>query len=97
MKRLVATFLLSSSLAACGSGISGTYSDASGSISYEFDGRNVVIANEARGQRTENQGTFVVDGQRIEITVPGNGNPKHTVTINEDGSLLTPFGLLTKE
>ena len=96
--RLVLIAACSLMLTACGDGVSGTYTDATGVTSYDFDGGDVVMTVAVMGQKVENRGTYTVDGKRIEIQFTSPMPATTYVTKDDDGNLIAPMGgKLTKE
>jgi hypothetical protein len=86
---LLATLLL----AACGSGLSGTYTDPMGVSSYTFKPGGVVEVG-AMGATTEMH--YEVDGKDVKIGL--KGGPMQVMTIQQDGSISGPMGItLTKK
>ena len=55
--RWVSTLLVALVLSGCGSGLSGTYADASGLVSYTFDGNEVTGAINGGGPALVQTGT----------------------------------------
>jgi hypothetical protein len=96
--RLAMIAALTLLLTACGDSVSGTYTDATGVTSYEFDGGEVVMTVAVMGQRVENRGTYTVDGDRIQIQFTSPMPATTYVTRDDDGNLIAPMGgILTKE
>ena len=82
-------------LAGCGGGVEGTYTD--GTTTYEFDDGQVTMTVSVMGQKLENRGTYTVDGKRITIQFTDPIRVSGNVTLTDDGDLMAPAGLLTKE
>jgi len=80
------------SLTACGSGLNGTYTDASGMVSYTFrPGGKVTMT--AMGVETETD--YTVEGRKVKI---GSPQGALVMTILDDGSIQGPMGMvLTKQ
>lgn len=92
-KIIVRTWMLASLalLAACGSGINGTYADSTGMMKFKFEGDKVTQS--AMGIQVEMK--YEVDGDKVKIL-----NPQGTLvmTRQSDGSILGPLGIvLTKQ
>lgn len=80
--------VLSCALAACGSGVQGTYSDNSGSLMLELHTggqATFTFMGEAA------QCTYAVDGKKLTLTCKGEAG-KTVFTIHDDGSLTGPPG-----
>lgn len=79
-------------LSACGSGLNGTYTDASGIVSYNFkSGGKVAMAT--MGMETEMD--YRVEDGKVKI---GSPQGALVMTILEDGSIQGPMGIkLTKQ
>lgn len=92
MKKMIGTILTCLLLAACGSGLDGTYSDQSGMMRYRFESSGKVYA-EAMGMESELK--YTVDGDKVKIEVPGGGNMIFTKA--KDGSLKGPMGIALKK
>lgn len=78
-------------LAACGSGINGTYADSTGIMELKFEGDKVTQST--MGIQLEMK--YEVDGDKIKVI-----NPQGTLvmTRQSDGSILGPLGIvLTKK
>lgn len=78
-------------LSACGSKISGEYADKTGVVSYTFESGDKVLIS-AIGIETE--GRYEVDGNKVKVE---NNGQNIIFTINDDGSLQSPFGKLKKK
>lgn len=79
---------LSCTLAACGSGVQGTYSDGSGSLLLELRSSgqaNFTFMGDVASC------TYTVDGKRLTLTCKGEAG-KTVFTIHGDGSLTGPPG-----
>jgi hypothetical protein len=85
-------------LAGCrGGGPSGMYSDTTGRISIEFKNGKAYL-NLGGAADTDGTAYDVKDG-KINIHYPGDSilGAYSTMTINNDGSLQSPMGTLTKK
>ncbi|MCL4688102.1 MAG: hypothetical protein KJ007_06005 [Burkholderiales bacterium] len=92
MKKMIGTILTCLLLAACGSGLDGTYSDQSGVLSYRFESGGKVYA---KSMGMESEFKYTVDGDKVKIEVPGGGNMIFTKA--KDGSLMGPMGIALKK
>ena len=82
------TLALVVSLAACGSGLDGTYTDESGMGSYIFrPGGKVTLT--MMGVETETD--YTVEGRKVKIESPQG---VLVMTILEDGSIQGPMGMI---
>lgn len=90
--KLASALLATLLLAACGGGLSGTYSDPMGITSYTFQPNGKVEMN-AMGASMELK--YEVDGNKVKFVLPGGA--AQVLTINSDGSISGPGGIkLTK-
>ena len=89
--RLIALLALVFLLAACGSKLNGEYADKLGLVSYKFESGNKVYFS-ALG--VESEGQYEIDGNKVKVESNGQNI---IYTILEDGSINTPFGILTKK
>lgn len=90
---LLAPLLASLLLAACGGGLSGTYTDPMGISSYTFEPGGKVEMS-AMGASVEMP--YEVDGNKVRIKLPGGA--AQVLTIKPDGSISGPGGVtLTKK
>jgi len=78
-------------LSACGSKLNGEYADKTGAVSYTFKSGDKVLMS-AIGIETE--GRYEVDGNKVKVE---NNGQNIIFTINDDGSLQSPFGKLKKK
>lgn len=85
---LLAPLLASLLLAACGGGLSGTYTDSTGIASYTFGPGDKVEVN-AMGASVEMP--YEVDGNKVRIKLPGGA--EQVLTIQPDGSISGPGGI----
>lgn len=90
MKKILT--MLALLLAACGSGIEGTYSDPTGMAKYEFESGGKVYFS-LLGVKTQQK--YEIDGKHIKITT-SSGNTQ-ILTRLEDGSLEGPMGVKLKK
>ncbi|MCC6302286.1 MAG: hypothetical protein IT489_05740 [Gammaproteobacteria bacterium] len=74
-------------LAACGSKLSGEYSDPDGMVSYHFESGGRVYVS-AMGNETELK--YAVNDRKVRIEMP-EGN--QILTLLDDGSLQGPMGM----
>lgn len=80
-------------LAACGSGLNGTYTDSAGVTSITFEPNGKVDIG-ALGISEEVK--YEVDGNKLKIGA--KDGPMQIYTIEKDGSILNPLGMkLTKQ
>lgn len=80
-------------LAACGGGLSGTYSDPMGVSSYTFQPNGKLEVN-AMGATVEMH--YELDGNKIKVGI--KDGPVQVMTLNPDGSISGPMGVkLTKK
>lgn len=94
--RILVPMLAALLLAACGGGLSGTYSDSEDITSYTFEpGGKVEVS--AMGSAMEMH--YEVDGNKVKVGLSGNPNgPVQVLTIQPDGSISGPMGIrLTKQ
>ena len=78
-------------LSACGSKLNGEYADDSGLVSYTFKSSNKVNIK-AMGMETE--GKYEIDDNKVKV----ESNGQNVIyTIQQDGSISTPFGKLIKK
>lgn len=89
MKKLLIVALVTL-LAACNQGLSGTWGDGMGMVSYTFasDGK-VTVEMLGKTQQT----SYTRDGDTLKVAVPGSAAESVDFTVNEDGSLQGPMGV----
>lgn len=89
MKKLL-IIALASLLAACSQGLSGTWSDSMGMVSYTFasDGK-VMVEMLGKSQQTR----YAREGDTLKVEVPDSNGEMLEFTLNEDGSLQGPMGV----
>lgn len=89
MKKLL-IIALASLLAACSQGLSGTWSDSMGMVSYTFasDGK-VTVQMLGKSQQTQ----YRREGDTLKVEVPDSNGEALEFTLNEDGSLQGPMGV----
>lgn len=89
MKKLLVVALLTM-LAACSQGLSGTWDDGMGMVSYTFesDGK-VTVEMLGKAQQTR----YSRDGNILKVAVPGSDAETVDFSISEDGSLQGPMGV----
>ncbi|MGE8279848.1 MAG: DUF5640 domain-containing protein [Stenotrophomonas sp.] len=77
-------------LAGCSQGLSGTWSDAMGMVSYTFqrDG-NVTVEMLGKAQQT----TYTREEDSLKVKVPGTQSEAVEFKVNADGSLQGPMGV----
>lgn len=94
--KIASTLLATLLLAACGSGVSGTYTDSMGITSYTFESGGKVEVS-TMGATMEMH--YAVDGNKVKIALSGNADgPTQVLTIQPDGSIAGPGGIkLTKK
>ncbi len=92
MNKFAAAVLASIVLAACGSGLSGTYADPQGIVSYRFESGGKVYT-QAMGIETEQR--YSVEGGKVKVEMPGGANM--VMGINKDGSLQGPMGIVLRK
>ncbi|MGH8182874.1 MAG: hypothetical protein ACREPH_04355 [Rhodanobacteraceae bacterium] len=85
--KLASMLLASLLLAACGSGISGTYEGGMGSIKFESGKADVTLMGMTRETK------YSTNGSKVVLQSP-EGNL--VLTRNKDGSLDTPWGTMKK-
>ena len=81
---------LATLLAACSQGLSGTWNDGVGMVSYTFDSDGKVTV-EMLGKTQQTR--YTIDGNTLKVAVPGTEAESVDFTINEDGSLQGPMGV----
>lgn len=81
-RKLTSMLLATLSLAACGSGISGTYAGGMGSIKFESGNAYATLM----GSTTEMP--YSTDGDKVLLQSP---QANLVLTRNKDGSLITPW------
>ncbi|WP_296245944.1 DUF5640 domain-containing protein [uncultured Stenotrophomonas sp.] len=89
MKKLLIV-ALATLLAACSQGLSGTWNDGMGMVSYTFDSDGKVTV-ETLGKAQQSR--YTRDGNTLKVAVPGSEAQSVEFTINEDGSLQGPMGV----
>ena len=89
MKKLLIV-VLAALLAACSQGLSGTWSDSMGMVSYTFasDGK-VTVEMLGKSQ----QSLYTRDGDMLKVQVPDSNGEALEFTVNQDGSLQGPMGV----
>ena len=89
MKKLLIV-ALATLLAACSQGLSGTWNDGLGMVSYTFesDGK-VTVEMLGKAQQTR----YTRDGNTVKVAAPGAEAESVDFTVNEDGSLQGPMGV----
>lgn len=81
---------LATLLTACSQGLSGTWNDDVGMLSYTFDSDGkVTVEMPGKSQQTH----YTRDGNMLKVAVPGAEAESVDFTINEDGSLQGPMGV----
>lgn len=81
---------LATLLAACSQGLSGTWNDGAGMVSYTFDSDGqVTVETLGKAQQTR----YARDGNMLKVAVPGTEAESVDFIINEDGSLQGPMGV----
>ena len=89
MKKLLIV-ALATLLTACSQGLSGTWNDGAGMLSYTFDSDGkVTVEMLGKSQQTR----YTRDGNMLKVAVPGTEAESVDFTINEDGSLQGPMGV----
>lgn len=89
MKKMLIVALVTL-LTACSQGLSGTWNDGVGMVSYTFDSDgNVTVEVLGKTQQTR----YTLDGNTLKVAVPGNEAESVDFSINEDGSLQGPMGV----
>lgn len=88
--RKVLIVVLATLLAACSQGLSGTWSDGMGLVSYTFasDGR-VTVQTLGKSQRSH----YRREGDRLKVDAADGNGEALEFTVNEDGSLQGPMGV----
>jgi outer membrane lipopolysaccharide assembly protein LptE/RlpB len=76
-------------LAACGQGLSGTYTDETGTTSYRFESGGKVYVDVAGLMESELK--YEVDGKKVKIQNPQGGNM--IFTLLDDGSIQGMMGM----
>lgn len=89
--KLASMLLASLLLAACGGGMSGTYTESHGIISLTFHSDKVDVTSFTGV--TKELG-YKTDGDKVVLKSP-EGNL--VLTRNKDGSLATPWGTMSKK
>jgi len=78
-------------MVACGGGLSGTYADATGSMTFTFKGKN--FTTEAWGQK--NEGTFTTkDGKITFANVTSGREDTYSYTLEGDTLTLDMHGMI---
>lgn len=89
MKKLLIV-AMATLLAACSQGLSGTWNDDVGTLSYTFDSDGkVTVEMLGKSQQTR----YTRDGNMLKVAVPGTEAESVDFIINEDGSLQGPMGV----
>lgn len=94
--RLLVSLLAALLLAACGSGLSGTYADSMGFTSYTFEpGGKLEVSTMGSTMAMH----YEVDGNKVKVGLSdGKDGPTQVMTIQPDGSIAGPGGIrLTKK
>ncbi len=90
MKKIL-TLTLGLLLAACSSGIEGTYKDRLGLTEYEFNSDGTVYR---RTMGLETESRYEVEDGKVRIFSKDDPNgPRLVFTLEDDGSLSGPLGL----
>ena len=89
MKKLLVC-ALAMLLAACSQGLSGTWNDGVGMVSYTFDSDGKVTV-EMLGKTQQTR--YTIDGNTLKVAVSGTEAESVSFSINEDGSLQGPMGV----
>lgn len=89
MRKLLIVALLAL-LAACSQGLSGTWSDGMGMLSYTFasDGK-VTVQTLGKSQQSH----YTREGDKLKVDAPDSTGEALEFTVNEDGSLQGPMGV----
>lgn len=82
--------VLATLLAACSQGLSGTWSDGMGMVSYTFasDGK-VTVQTLGKSQQTQ----YTREGDKLKVNAPDSNGEALEFVFNEDGSLQGPMGV----
>ena len=92
MRRSTFAFLIVIALAGCGGGLSGTYADDMGAVTYEFQSNGKVLITSGFGAAVELE--YKKDGDKIRIGTPEGAQ---VLTITEEGHIDMGFILLKKQ
>lgn len=90
MKKLLTGIMCAVLLSACGSGLDGTFKDASGMASYKFE-KGGKLTTEAMGVQMETK--YELDGENIKIDVPNGGNAKMIMKLVDKNTIQGPMGI----
>lgn len=85
--------LVALAVAACGGGLSGSYSDDSGVVTYEFSRGGTVTITSGLGGTIELD--YERDGDRILVKGPQGGN--QVLTLTPDGDIDIGVAVLKKQ
>lgn len=89
MRKLLIVVLVTL-LTACSQGLSGTWSDGMGMVSYTFasDGK-VTVQTLGKSQQTQ----YTREGDKRKVNAPDSNGEALEFVFNEDGSLQGPMGV----
>ena len=94
MRRIALGLTLGLALAACGGGMSGTYADDMGIVSYEFKSNGKVVISSGLGAAVEMD--YEKDGNTIRVTAM-EGMPAQVLTLTDEGDLDLGLAVLKKQ